>query len=148
MNKSVRFSPDTKFDEQHERNLGVEMLYTFLRLKAQYPNNSLDFLRQALRNRELYNLQSNKTNKKPLRNNDEIQNYLQNKKQLRMKYREIQNMSKEDFRCIKSTPKNIDLLKKSWLKCTSGTGYPYWVNVNTRKELWTESVFFVPAEDD
>ena len=63
MNKSVRFSPDTKFDEQHERNLGVEMLYTFLRLKAQYPNNSLNFLRQALRNRELYNLQSNKTNK-------------------------------------------------------------------------------------
>ena len=57
-------------------------------------------------------------------------------------------MSKEDFRCIKSTPKNIDLLKKSWLKCTSGTGYPYWVNVNTRKELWTESVFFVPAGDD
>jgi len=103
MLKVVRFSSDTKFDEQHERNLGSKMLLIFLKTKAKHPVFTWNLIRHILRKKELINLESAKKKKKQFRNNYEIQQYLKQIKKKRehfIRYSERINMSKEDYRIV------------------------------------------------
>ena len=103
MLKVVRFSSDTKFDEQHERNLGSKMLLIFLKAKAKHPVFTWNLIRHILRKKELINLESAKKKKKQFRNNIEIQQYLakiKNRRERLIRYSEIVNMSKEDYRIV------------------------------------------------
>ena len=103
MLKVVRFSSDTKFDEQHERNLGSKMLLLFLKTKSKHPVFTWNLIRYILRKKELINLESAKKKKKQFRNNYEIQQYLKKIKKKResfIRYSERINMSKEDYRIV------------------------------------------------
>ena len=86
MLKVVRFSSDTKFDEQHERNLGSKMLLLFLKTKSKHPVFTWNLIRYILRKKELINLESAKKKKKQFRNNYEIQQYLKKIKNKKNRY--------------------------------------------------------------
>ena len=103
MLKVVRFSSDTKFDEQHERNLGSKMLLLFLKTKSKHPVFTWNLIRYILRKKELINLESAKKKKKQFRNNYEIQQYskkIKKKRESFIRYSERINMSKEDYRIV------------------------------------------------
>tara|TARA_B100000073_G_scaffold347380_1_gene361519 strand:- start:2912 stop:3244 length:333 start_codon:yes stop_codon:yes gene_type:complete len=108
MKKNVTFSSDTKFDEQHERNLGSKMMLVFLKIKKKHPVITWNLIRHILRKREISKLESAK-NKKQFRNNTEIQKYLdkiKKKRERHNRYSEIMNMSKEDYRIVVMSEKD------------------------------------------
>jgi len=109
MEKNVTFSSDTKFDEQHERNLGSKMLLIFLKAKSKHPIVTWNLIRHILRKKELINLESSKKKKKQFKNNIEIHKYLAKIKKKRgrlNRWSEMINMSKEDYRIVVMTEKD------------------------------------------